>query len=140
MEQRISIATLAAGDLPVLTRFYERLGWEPGFQNDEVAFFQLNGLVLALWRRDHFARELGVEPEALAPGGTALGQNVRAREEVDALLEKARQAGATIRQPAKDMEWGGRSGYFADPEGFLWEVAWNPAWQITPEGATLLAA
>lgn len=126
MEQRLSIVTLAARDIASLASFYERLGWSAGFRNDEVAFFQMNGLVLALWRRDAFARELGVMPETLAPGGTALGHNVRAREDVDAALERARGAGATIRAPARDAEWGGRSGHFADPEGFLWEVAVEP--------------
>ncbi len=139
MEQRLSIATLAAADLPRLTWFYERLGWTVGFQNESVAFFQLNGVVLGLWRRDEFARELGVAQESLRPGGTALGHNVRTRAEVDLVLEAACSAGARIVQPAKDAVWGGRSGHFADPEGFMWEVAWNPAWPIDADGDVHLA-
>lgn len=135
MEPRISLVTLAAHDPDALAAFYGRLGWTPGFRNDEVAFIQLNGVILALWRRDRFARELGVPPERLRPGGTALAHNVRTREEVDHLLEAARQAGATVVQPARDAEWGGRSGHFEDPEGFLWEIAWNPQWPIGPDGS-----
>lgn len=138
MEQRISIATLAAQDLAALSAFYERLGWRPGFRNEEVTFFQLNGIVLGLWRLDRFADELGMPARGLAAGGTALGHNVRTREEVDRVLEAARAAGARVVQPARDAEWGGRSGHFADPEGHLWEVAWNPAWPIAADGSVRL--
>lgn len=138
MEQRISIVTLAAADLPAQSAFYERLGWQRGFGNDEVTFFQMNGFILSLWRRDHFAKELGVAPDTLRPGGTALGHNVRTRAEVDTTLEAAERAGATLAQPASDAAWGGRSGHFRDPEGFLWEVAWNPAWPIAADGTVRL--
>lgn len=138
MEQRISIATLAATDVARLAAFYERLGWQSGFRNDEVAFFQLNGIVLGLWQREAFATELGIDPDALRPGGTALGHNVRTREAVDEVLAAAAQAGADIAQPAKDAPWGGRSGHFRDPDGFLWEVAWNPAWPIAADGSVQL--
>jgi uncharacterized protein len=117
VEQRISIATLAAQDLDALTGFYERLGWRAGFRNEEVTFFQLNGVVLGLWHRDHFAAAVGVPPETLRPGGMALGHNVRTREEVDHVLAAAERAGARIVQAPHDAEWGGRSGHFRRSRG-----------------------
>ena len=135
MRPHLSVATLAAQDPPALAKYYERLGWKAAFQNGEVAFFQLGGVVLALWRRADFAKAVGKAAAAIVPGATALAQNVPAREDVDRALAEAQAAGGTIVQPAEDTDWGGRSGHFADPEGFLWEVAWNPAWTLREDGS-----
>lgn len=135
MEQRLSLVTLAVEDLESTTAFYEDgLEWELGFSNEEVSFFQLNGIVLSLFRRDRFAEELGVSEDELEPGGTALAYNVRAKEEVDAVVELFREAGGRVLVEPREAEWGGYSGYVADPEGHRWEVAWNPAWRIDEAG------
>lgn len=134
LEQRLSLVTLAATDLPALTAFYEKMGWKAGFRNEEVTFFQLNGVVLSLWRRDRFAHETGVPEDRLGPGGTEIAYNVRARPEVDDVMRAAVAAGGRVVAPARDAVWGGHSGHFADPEGHLWEVAWNPDWTVAADG------
>ena len=134
MEQRLSLVTLAPHDLASATRFYQALGWKAAFQNEEVAFFQLPGMVLALWDRAQMARETGIAPERLGPGGTQLAYNCRRREEVDASVAAWRAAGGRVRRDPHDTDWGGRSSHVADPEGFLWEIAWNPAWTMDAEG------
>ncbi len=134
MDQRLSLVTLAVEDLDRSTAFYRALGWEPGFTNEAVTFFQLNGLVLSLYRRDLFAEELGVDGSTLSPGGQALAYNVREKEEVDAVVDQVRQAGGRVLVAPADRDWGGRSGYVADPDGHRWEVAWNPAWSIGADG------
>lgn len=141
MEQRLSLVTLAVEDLERATAFYEDgLGWGLAFSNEEVSFFQLNGIVLSLFRRDRFAEELGTSEDDLGPGGVALAYNVRAREEVDEVVALARQAGGRVLVEPREAEWGGYSAYIADPEGHRWEVAWNPAWSIDEAGDTQMEA
>ncbi len=127
MEQRLSLVTLGVADLARGRRFYEEgLGWRAsGASTGEVAFFQLGGVALALWGREALAADAGL-PGPGPGGGVALAHNVRAREEVDAVLARARAAGGRVLRPGEDASWGGHTGYFADPDGFLWEVAWNP--------------
>ena len=137
-EQRLSLVTLGVADLEASTAFYrDVLGWTPSsLGGGEVTFFQLNWVVLGLFPRDELAADAGVG--ALEGGGysrVALAHNVRERGEVDALLERVGEAGARVVKPAEDAFWGGRSGYFADPEGFLWEVAWNPGFTIHEDGS-----
>lgn len=136
----MSLVTLAVSDLEQATSFYrDGLGWEPGFEAEEVTFFQLNGIVFSLFRRDLFAEELGVGVDELGPGGVALAYNVRGKAEVDEIIELAREAGGRVLVEPRVTDWGGYSGYFADPDGYRWEVARNPAWTIDDEGDTLLA-
>ena len=136
MEQRVSVITLGVADLARSRRFYEDgLGWQPGFTSDEVTFYQLNGIVLSLFARDAMIADAGLQPGAPVGSGTlALAYNVRVREEVDAVLAAAERAGATITKPTEQKFWGGYGGYFADPDGHLWEVAWNPGWPIDEDG------
>ncbi|HEU4565175.1 MAG TPA: VOC family protein [Gemmatimonadaceae bacterium] len=140
MEQRVSLLTLGVGDLARARRFYEQgLGWTAGFAAGDVVFFQIGGAVLALWPRAELAADAGVGgADAGGFGGIALAHNVRSREEVDAVLAEAVAAGARLARPARETEWGGYSGYFADPEGHLWEVAWNPHWQLRADGTVSL--
>ncbi len=140
MEQRISAITLYVADMARARRFYEEgLGLTVAAAfGEDVAFLQMNGLVLCLYT--DLANDAGVSVEARGPCLTAIAHNVREREEVDALLAQAERAGARITRPAHDADWGGRSGYFADPDGNLWEVAWNPHWTIDAEGRTLIAS
>lgn len=135
MEQRLSLVTLGVADLARSRRFYEDgLGWTKNNAEDEVAFYQLNGLVLALWTRPDLAEDANIADTGAAFGGMALAFNTRSHDEVDEILAEAAAAGGTIAKPAKEVVWGGYSGYFADPDGHAWEVAWNPGWAIDESG------
>ena len=138
MEQRLSLVTLGVADLARSRRFYEDgLGWTASKASvaGEVAFYQLVGVALALWGRAALAADAGVPARSPGFAPVALAQNVRTRAEVDAVLARAEAAGGRITKPAEDTSWGGRSGYFADPDGHLWEIAWNPGFRLTEEGA-----
>jgi predicted lactoylglutathione lyase len=129
VEQRISLVTLGVKDLAKARAFYQALGWRnPQQPDDEVAFFQAGGMVFGLWAA------LGGHG---APG-VELAHNVRAPEEVDAVLAAAERAGATIVRPPARAEWGGYTGAFADPEGYVWEVAHNPDWILSDDGSVRL--
>ena len=136
MEPRISIITLGVTDLPRAVEFYrDGLGLTLFDDNTEsIAFFQNKGTWLALYPREALAADVGIPLDENVGGsgfsGVTLAHNVRNKEEVDALLEVAVAAGATLVKPAQDTFWGGYSGYFADPEGYLWEIAWNPHFWI----------
>lgn len=141
MEQRLSLVTLGVADVAASRRFYEDgLGWKASSAgNADVAFFQLGGIVLALWGRSALAEDARVPDSGKASfGGFSLAYNARGREEVDAVLAQAAEAGATIPKPAEETFWGGYAGYFADPDGHLWEVAWNPHWEIGADGSVRL--
>ena len=139
MEQRLSLVTLGVRDLAASRAFYRRLGWtESPPSNAEVAFFQCGGLVFALWGRNDLAKDAGIERTGDGFANVSLAYNVRRKEEVDATLAEAKKAGATILKPAGETSWGGRTGYFADPDGFAWEVAWNPGFEILPDGGIRL--
>lgn len=129
MEQRISLVTLGVSDLARARGFYEALGWTGAHQpDDEVCFFQAGGMVLALWTA------LGGHG---APG-IELAYNVRSPDEVTTILDEAERSGGTIRRPAERAEWGGVSGAFADPDGYVWEVAHNPGWALDESGAVTI--
>jgi catechol 2,3-dioxygenase-like lactoylglutathione lyase family enzyme len=140
VEQRVSLVTLGVRDLAKARAFYEALGWRSGAAPaDNVVFFQAGGLVVALWGRAELADDSTVE-DAGGWGGITLAYNVSSPGEVDAVIEEARAAGATIgREPAATF-WGGYSGVFLDPEGHPWEIAHNPHWTIGPDGSTTLGA
>lgn len=126
MQQRISLVTLGVTDLARARRFYEALGWGGAQQpDDEVCFFQAGGMVFGLWTA------LGGHG---APG-IELAHNVRSPEQVAEVLAEAEAAGARIVRPAALAEWGGTSGAFADPDGYVWEVAHNPGWTLDPDGS-----
>jgi uncharacterized protein len=138
MKQRVNLITLGVRDLGRARRFYESLGWKtnaaPG---DEVVFFQAGGMVFALWNRLRLAEDSAVE-DAGGWGGVTLAVNLPSPEEVDAVTEEARRAGAEIgREPAETF-WGGYSSVFIDPDGHPWEVAHNPRWRIDEEGGAWL--
>ena len=136
MEQRLSLITLGVADLERSRRFYERLGWRRSMAAAEgVVFFQAGGMGLALYPRDNLAKDANVSSEGHGFSGIALAYNARNREEVDSVLAQAQAAGAKLLKPAQDAFWGGYSGYFSDPDGFPWEVAWNPSFQIAPDGS-----
>lgn len=132
MEPRISIVTLGVSDLPRSVAFYrDGLGLTLYDENTEsIAFFQNKGTWLALYPRDALANDVGIPTEGHGFSGVTLAHNLRSKEEVDELLDVAVAAGATLVKPAQDTFWGGYSGYFSDPDGYLWEIAWNPFFWI----------
>lgn len=138
MEQRLSFITLGVADLARSLAFYEALGWKPSKYGlgEGVVFFQVGGMVLALFPREDLAKDAGVEnTPASGFGGFSISYNTRARGEVDAVLAEVKSAGGRIVKPARDVFWGGYCGYFADPDGHLWEVVFNPKAEIAPDGA-----
>jgi len=136
VEQRLSLITLGVADLPPAVSFYEALGWRVGNDVDEqdVAFFQCGGMIVALWHRDQLAEDSAVEDSG-GWGGVTLAHNVRSPDEVDSVLAEAERAGARIGRPGAETFWGGYSGIFIDPDGHLWEVAHNPGWTIAEDGS-----
>jgi uncharacterized protein len=139
VEQRLSLVTLGVGDLEAARAFYEALGWTTGAEpGDDVVFFQAGGMVVALWDRAKLAEDSCVRDEG-GWGGVTLAYNARSREEVDAVMEEARAAGATIGRQAAETFWGGYSGIFIDPGGHPWEVAHNPRWTVHEDGSVSLA-
>jgi uncharacterized protein len=140
MEQRVSLVTLGVADLARSRAFYEALGWASGAEpGDDVVFFQAGGMIVALWDRAKLAEDSTV-PDGGAWGGITLAHNVRSPAEVDAVVEEARAAGATIgREPAETF-WGGYSGVFLDPDGHPWEIAYNPRWTVHDDGSVSLTS
>lgn len=142
MEQRLSLVTLGVRDIAEGTAFYQRLGWTASSAgNENVTFFQLGGIILGLYGRDALAEDAGFPTEPAAGfSGVALAYNGRSRDEVDTVLAEAEAAGGEIVKSAEDAFWGGYSGYFRDPDGHLWEVAWNPFFPIDEDGSIRLPA
>ena len=139
MDQRLSLVTLGVRDLAAARAFYRRLGWqESPPSNEHVAFFQCGGMILGLWNRDSLAQDAKVGAPGSGFANISLAQNVRSKAEVETTLAAAEKAGARILKPAQDVFWGGYTGYFADPEGFVWEVAWNPGFTILEDGSVQL--
>ena len=139
MEQRISLVTLGVGNLERSREFYERLGWKRAMAAAEgIVFFQAGGMALALYPREELAKDAKVSEEGSGFGGVTLAYNTRSKKEVDAVLGEAEAAGAKIMKKAEEAFWGGYSGYFADPDGFLWEVAWNPFFEVREDGGIRL--
>ena len=140
MEQRLSIVTLGVRDLGRATDFYRGLGWRQSEKesNPHVTFFQLGGIVFGLFGWDALADDAGIPPAADGFGGISLAYNVREKAGVDAELALAERLGGRILKAAHDTFWGGYAGYFADLDGHVWEVAWNPFFPITEAGETHL--
>jgi uncharacterized protein len=138
VQQRVTVITLGVGDLARARRFYEALGWStkaaPG---DEVVFFQAGDMVLSLWDRAMLAHDSCIE-DAPGWGGVTLALNLGSREEVDAVTEEARAAGAKIGREPHETFWGGYSSIFIDPDGHPWEIAHNPHWTLAPNGGVKL--
>jgi uncharacterized protein len=141
MEPRITLITLGVADLERSLRFYRdglKLPLSSASVAGEVAFFRTGGVVLALWARASLAADANLAPEGTGFGGIALAQNVASREAVDAVLAEAVAAGARLLKAGTPADWGGYTGYFADPDGYPWEVAWNPGWPLRPDGSVEL--
>jgi uncharacterized protein len=136
MEQRVSIITLGVQNLERSREFYERIGWRRSMAHSEgIVFFQAGGMAVALYPREELAKDANVAPGGSGFPGITLAYNARVRAEVDSVLAEAVAAGAKLLKPAQEAFWGGYSGYFSDPDGFLWEVAWNPSFAIAADGS-----
>jgi catechol 2,3-dioxygenase-like lactoylglutathione lyase family enzyme len=133
---RVSLVTLGVTDLPRSTAFYRALGWPLSSSSAEgvVSFFDTKGGLLALFPEDDLAEDAGMTATHSGFRGVALAVNLESPQEVDRAFEQVRAAGGEIVKPPVPTEWGGYSGYFADPDGHLWEVAHNPAWPIGEDG------
>ena len=138
MEQRISLITLGVADVSRARTFYERLGWR-GQETEETVFFQAGGMAVVLWARPKLAADAGIEDSSADGfGGLKLAHNVRSPAEVDRLMATAASAGAEVTQSARETFYGGYAGYFRDPDGHLWEIAWNPGFTLGPDGSITL--
>jgi uncharacterized protein len=137
MEQRVSLITLGVGDVHRSWEFYRALGWTGETPDDDVVFFQAGGLIFALWSREKLTADSGTVDTG-GWGGITLAHNVRSPGEVDAILDQAEAAGATIARRGAATFYGGYSGVFLDPDGHAWEVAHNPGFPIAADGSIAL--
>lgn len=142
MDPRITLITLGVADLPRSVAFYrDGLGWPTKYKDgEEVAFFNLRGTKLGLYGLKDLCADISPEtkPASSGFGGITIAHNVRTKEEVAEVLATAERAGAKILKPAQDVFWGGHSGYFSDPDGYHWEIAWNPLMPLDEEGTMTL--
>lgn len=136
--QRVTLITLGVADLAAARAFYARLGWIPASETEGVSFYQMQGQVLALFGRDDLAADQGRAGAALGTGAVTLAQNFSLEAEVDAAFAEAVAAGATALKAPEKVFWGGYSGYWADPDGHVWEVAMNPFWPLNEDGSLTL--
>ena len=136
--QRVTLITLGVDDVAAATAFYGRLGWTATERTDDVVFFQLHGMVLGLFGREPLAADQGRPRAQLGTGAMTLAQNFATEAEVDAAYKAALGAGATALKAPEKVFWGGYSGYYADPDGHVWEVACNPFWPLNDDGSLTL--
>jgi catechol 2,3-dioxygenase-like lactoylglutathione lyase family enzyme len=134
MQHRISLITLGVSDLETTAAFYEALGWDRVETEDGVIAFDLIGQTLGLYPLDALAKDMGIPVDELGAGRMTLGYNVAEKADVAVIMAKAQAAGARIVKPAQDVFWGGHHGYFADPDGNIWEIAHNPFSPLGPNG------
>jgi catechol 2,3-dioxygenase-like lactoylglutathione lyase family enzyme len=140
MDQRLSLVTLGVADLPRARAFYEKgLGWTPLQATADIVFYQAPGFAFALFGREALAEDAR-RPIDGQFSGITLACNQRSRAEVDGVMAEAAAAGATILKSAEEVSWGGYSGYFADPDGHVWEIAHNPGCVIGEDGSTVFSA
>ena len=137
--QRITLVTLGVSDMARSRRFYAGLGWQMHPQSQEgVTFYQANGFVFGLFGLGPLAVDQGRPDATLGTGASALAQNFATESEVDAAFARALEAGATALKAPEKVVWGGYSGYFADPDGHVWELAMNPFWPLNDDGSLTL--
>lgn len=134
MANRITLITLAARNLTAQAAFYKSLGWESEFQSDDVVFYNLGGLKFGLYTAEKLAHDLNKSVDDLGTGAQTLTVNFASKAEVDAAYGAAITAGGTVLKRPDDIFWGGYTGSWADPEGHVWEYAWNPFWELDEDG------
>lgn len=136
--QRVTLITLGVADLDRSRAFYAALGWTPTADEGEVVFYQINGLVLGLFGLGPLAKDQGRPDVSLGTGAMTLAQNFETEAEVDAAYAAAIAVGATALKAPEQVFWGGYSGYYADPDGHVWELAQNPFWPLNADGSLTL--
>ncbi|MFN7001874.1 MAG: VOC family protein [Roseinatronobacter sp.] len=136
--QRVTLITLGVADLARARQFYTKLGWQPAEENEGVSFYQMHGLVLGLFGLGDLAKDQGRPDAVLGTGAMTLAQNFATRADVDVAFAEAIAAGATALKTPEPVFWGGYSGYFADPDGHVWELAHNPFWPLSDDGSLTL--
>ena len=137
--QRVTLITLGVADIHRSRKFYADLGWAVTREmGDEVSFYQINGMALGLFGLGSLAKDQGRPGEKLGTGAMTLAQNFATKEEVDAAYAAALAAGGSSLKEPQDVFWGGYSGYYADPDGHVWEVAMNPFWPLNDDGSLTL--
>lgn len=136
--QRVTLITLGVADLARARAFYAALGWQPAEEAEGVSFYQMNGLGLGLFGREELAKDQGRPGAELGTGAVTLAQNFSTEAEVDTAFEAALAAGATELKRPEKVFWGGYSGYYADPDGHVWELAMNPFWPLNKDGSLTL--
>jgi uncharacterized protein len=139
MRAHISLITLGVADVAKATAFYERLGLTKSKESQEsVSFFRAGPVVLALWERDAQRDDALAGDIWTGNGGIVVAQNLASEDAVDAMMARAEAAGGRMLKPAAKTFWGGYNGYFADPDGHVWEVAFNPFWELDEDGRVRL--
>ncbi len=138
MKQSLSLVTLGVRDYEAAKAFYEALGWQASFEAEQTAFFQANGVVVVLWGRDKLAADTGVRDAGAGWAGITLAHNVGSREEVHAVVDRARAHGAEIAREPAETFYGGYAGVFRDLDGHAWEVAHNPGFGLRDDGSVEL--
>ncbi|MDO9413192.1 MAG: VOC family protein [Pseudolabrys sp.] len=137
----LSLVTLGVSDLNRAIAFYEALGFERRSASAEgVGFFKAGACAIAVWPSTDLAKDAGISFKDLSPAfrGVSLAWNCRSKDEVDAAVDRAYRAGATVQKAAGDVFWGGYTAYFFDPDGHLWEVAYNPDMPLSDDGRLLM--
>lgn len=137
-KQRVTLITLGVADLARARAFYEALGWVASEATETVCFFQMNGLALGLFGREDLAKDQGRAGAILGTGAMTLAQNFDTEADVDAAYAAALAAGASALKAPEKVFWGGYSGYYADPDGHVWELAMNPFWPLSADGSLTL--
>jgi len=140
MSQSISLITLTVADIANATRFYQALSFVKSKRasQEDVTFMRAGGVVLAMWGRQAQVEDASAEDVWTGNGGIVVARNLASEAEVDAAMAQAEAAGARILKPAAKAFWGGYNGYFADPDGHVWEAAFNPFWQLDEDGRVKL--
>ena len=138
MRQSVSLVTLGVSDYGRAKAFYEALGWSVTWEAEETAFFQANGVVLVLWSREKLASDMGIADETTGWGGIALAHNVGSRDEVHAVIDRARTNGAEVTREPAETFYGGYAGVFRDLDGHVWEIAHNPGFGLEEDGSVTL--
>lgn len=136
--QRVTLITLGVADIARSKAFYAALGWQPAQEQAEVVFYQINGMALGLFGIGALAADQGRPDTKLGTGAVTLAQNFNTEADVDAAYALALQAGATALKAPQKVFWGGYSGYYADPDGHVWELAHNPFWTLDADGSLTL--
>lgn len=139
MRQKLTLITLGVADIARSEAFYAGLGWQKSPKSmDDLILYQLGGILFSLYPHEELAADVGISAEGSGFSGIALAQNTRSKEEVDEVLAQVASLGGKVVKPAQEVFWGGYSGYFSDPDGHLFEVAYNPFWELDANGAVVL--